>query len=133
MFAQRVNPYMDSPTMILDEPVATFAMTMVPQYNDGGGNDPTLVECWAYIQRTHCTTPIMSVTVQPMECRQLAHGKYTIRWCRDVRTMRSVYLFIDEATRLYEVTTMFEGVENQKICPSTMALVLYIQEQLRVL
>lgn len=131
MFAtHKPNPYMESPFMILDEPVAAFTMT-VP-CNDGVTND-SLLDCWSYIQRTHCTTPMISVTTQPIECRQLGQGKYTVRWCRDIRAMRSVYLYIDEASRLYEVTTLFEGVENQRVCPSTMALVLYIQEQLRIM
>ncbi len=89
---------------------------------------------WPYIKEKYCTTPLsMTVTEVPQECTRSINGHYNLRWYKDLRAMRSVYLNIEEATHRYEVTTVFEGSEKSNICKSVTSLVMYLLEQLRVL
>lgn len=121
-YGNRYNPYMDNPDMIIENEQLPVFMTL---------NDTT--SHWPYIKAKYCTSPYITISVEPQECTKTPTGQYNMRWYKNIQAMRNVYLHIDESKNFYEVTTIFEGSENPIVCKSITSLVMYLQEQLRIL
>lgn len=133
------DPFMDNLEMIIDghdqQPAVFFNNNINILTNNNNvitmGDDP--LTHWPYILKTHCSTSFLSVSTPPVECTQYADGIYNLRWHKELRAMKNIYLHINEKTRLYEVTGIFTGSETVKICPSNTALVVYLNQQISLL